>query len=131
LLPEVVFVSDEQRALSRQYDFVFASSSVHYTRDRYGLLERLCSCAREWLMLTRMPFVERSAEFVVVQRPHRYGYMTEYPGWFMNRPRLLEFMRQQGFSLERQFLVAEQPNVPNAPEQAHYYGFLFRRLRSP
>jgi hypothetical protein len=62
-----------------------------------------------------------------VQRPYMYGYMTEYPGWFMNRTRLFEFMNKRGFSLERQFLVAEQPNVPNSPEPAHYYGFLFRR----
>jgi putative methyltransferase (TIGR04325 family) len=129
-LPEVAFISDEQQALSQSYDLVFASSSVHYTRDPYGLMERLCACAREWLMLTRMPFVERSDDFVVVQRPHRYGYLTEYPGWFMNRQRFLDFIRNQGFSLERQFLVAEQPNVPNAPEQAHYYGFLFRRQAS-
>src|SRR5262249_45304408 len=98
-------------ALSQSYDLVFASSSVHYTRNPYALMERLCTCAREWLMLTRMPFVERSADFVVVQRPHRYGYMTEYPGWIMNRKRFLDFLRDHGFCLERQFLVAEQPHV--------------------
>ena len=36
LLPEVTFLSDEDAALGRSYDFVFASSSVHYTRDHYG-----------------------------------------------------------------------------------------------
>jgi hypothetical protein len=56
-----------------------------------------------------------------------YGYMTEYPGWFISRQRLLDFVFARGFVLERQFLVAEQPSVHNAPEQAHYYGFLFRR----
>jgi putative methyltransferase (TIGR04325 family) len=127
LLPDATFIADEQQALSQSYDLVFASSSVHYTRNPYALIQRLCSCAREWLMLTRMPFVEHSPDFVVVQRPHRYGYMTEYPGWFMNRTRFLDFIRDHGFSLDRQFLVAEQPHVPNAPEQAQYYGFLFQR----
>jgi putative methyltransferase (TIGR04325 family) len=128
LLPEVKFVNEEREALSRPYDFVFASSSVHYTRDPYGLLGRLCSCAAGWLMITRMPFVEEVDDFVVVQRPHMYGYMTEYPGWFMNRKKILDFVSAQGFGLTRQFLVAEQPNVPNAPEAARYFGFLFRRL---
>ena len=127
LLPAVKFVSDEGEALARSYDFVFASSSLHYTRDYYGLLGRLCASAGEWLMLTRMPFVERSDDFLVVQRPYIYGYLTEYPGWFTNRTRVLDFVSARGFDLERQFLVAELPNVPNAPEQAHYYGFLFRR----
>src|SRR5262249_29892457 len=80
-----------------------------------------------WLMITRMPIVEESDDFVVIQRPHVYGYMTEYPGWFTNRRRLLDFVVARGFVLERQFLVGEQPNVPNAKERAQYYGFLFRR----
>jgi putative methyltransferase (TIGR04325 family) len=131
LLPGATFTDDEREALSRRYDLVFASSSLHYTRDHYGLLGRLCDSAGEWLMITRTPIVECNDDFVVVQRPYMYGYMTEYPGWFMNRTRLLEFMNKGGFSLERQFLVAEQPNVQNAPEQAHYYGFLFRRALVP
>jgi hypothetical protein len=56
-----------------------------------------------------------------------YGYMTEYPGWFINRQRLVDFVAARGLVLERQFLVAEEPNVANAPERARYYGFLFRR----
>jgi putative methyltransferase (TIGR04325 family) len=128
LLPEVTFVSEDSVALGRSYDFVFASSSLHYARKHYELLGRLADSAQDWLMITRMPFVEHTDDFVVVQRPHMYGYMTEYPGWFMNRAKMLDFVGARGFELVRQFLVAEQPNVPNAPEQAQYYGFLFRRI---
>jgi putative methyltransferase (TIGR04325 family) len=129
LLPQVTFHSSEEQALGRQYDLVFASSSLHYARDCYGLLGRLCDSAKSWLMVTRLPIVERSDDFVVVQRPHMFGYMTEYAGWFMNRRRLLEFMRGCDFDLDREFLVAERPHVPNAPEQGQYCGFLFRRVR--
>jgi putative methyltransferase (TIGR04325 family) len=129
LLPKVTYLSDEGRALARSYDFVFASSSLHYTRDCYGLLGRLCDVA-DWLMITRTPVVEHSDDFLVVQRPHMYGYMTEYPGWFVNRRRLLNFVSARGFALQRQFLVGEEANVPNAPEQARYCGFLFRRTNS-
>ena len=45
----------------------------------------------------------------------------------MNKKRLIAFVSDCGFRLEREFLVAEQPNVPNAPEKAQYLGFLFRR----
>jgi len=61
---------------------------------------------------------------------NQYGYLTEYPGWFMNRRRFIEFVAARGFNVEREFLVAEQPYVPNAPETAHYLGFLFRRSSS-
>ncbi len=127
LLPEAVFVSDEEQALARQYDLVFASSSLHYVRNCYGLLDRICACAARWLMITRMPFVETHDDFVVVQRPHMYGYMTEYPGWFLNRRRVTDFVRKRGFALDREFLVAECPDVPGAPEPGQYRGFLFRR----
>jgi hypothetical protein len=30
----------------------------------------------------------------------RYGYMTAYPGWFLNRRRVVEFIAAQGFALE-------------------------------
>jgi putative methyltransferase (TIGR04325 family) len=127
LVPEATFISDEARALSRRYDLVFASSSLHYTRDCYGLLDRLCAASARWLMITRTPFVETHDDFVVVQRPHSFGYMTEYPGWFLNRKRVVDFVTQRGLVLEREFLVAERPYVPNAPEQAQYRGLLFRR----
>lgn len=130
LLPDVTYLSDERQALSRSYDLVFASSSLHYTRDRYSLLGRLCESTKNWLMVTRTPIIEHTDEFVVVQRPHMYGYMTEYPCWFINRSRLLNFVAAYGFILERQFLIAEEPNLPNAPERARYCGFLFRRIAS-
>ena len=60
--------------------------------DHYRLIDRLCDCARDWLMITRTPFLEHADDFVVVQRPHMYGYMTEYPGWFMNRAKMLDFV---------------------------------------
>lgn len=127
LLPDANYVSDETEALSRSYDFVFASSSVPYTRDLYTLIGRLCDSAGEWLMITRTPMIENHDDFVVVQRPYMYGYMTEYAGWFINRRRLVNFVLARGFHLERQFLIAEEQYVPNAPERGVDAGFLFRR----
>ena len=130
LLPDAKYLSDDAEALSRSYDLVFASSSIPYTRDLYGLVGRLCDSAAGWLMITRTPMIENHDDFVVVQRPHMYGYRTEYAGWFINRRRLVDFVVARGFSLERQFLVAEEPNLPNAPERAFDCGLLFRRTAS-
>ena len=130
LVPEATFLADEKAALSRQYDLVWASSAVHYTRDCYGLLDRFCASAISSIMITRLPVLEQHDDFLVVQRPHRYGYMTEYPGWFMNKERLASFMSARGFKLVREFLVAEQYIVPNAPETARCIGLLFQRSTS-
>jgi putative methyltransferase (TIGR04325 family) len=127
LLPEVKFVADESKALARSYDLVFASSSLHYTREFYQLLDRICASATRHLMVTRLPVVSSHDDFVVVQRPHRYGYLTEYACWFVNRRRLISFIEERGFCFEREFLLGERPTVPNAPEQCIYGGFLFTR----
>lgn len=121
------FVATDETALAGRHDLVFASSSLHYARDVFGLLDRLAAASFRYLFVTRTPFVEQSEDFVVVQRPHRYGYMTEYAGWFLNRGKFEKFLAGRGLALEREFMLAERPHVPNAPEQCRYLGLLFRR----
>lgn len=125
--PNVAFVESDDTAFEDRYDLVFASSSLHYSRDVWSVLSRLCSVA-EWMMITRTPFVTSSDDFVVVQRPHSFGYMTEYACWFLNERKLMEHMGAAEFQLQREFIVNENPLVPNAPEQGIYKGFLFRRV---
>lgn len=129
MLPDVAFTSSDEAALAKPYDLVFASSSIQYSRDVYECLEKLCASAQRWLMITRTPFVDESDDFVVIQRPHRYGYLTEYAGWFLNRQKFTDFVVGQGFCMEREFLLDERPFVPNAPEQCRYRGYLFERAK--
>jgi putative methyltransferase (TIGR04325 family) len=127
VLPEATFYTNEDEALSKRYDLVVASSSLHYSRDWRPLLARLAAATTGYLYVTRQPFVREADSFVVVQRPHRYGYQTEYPGWFLNRDEFLTAAGEAGLKLVREFLIWEIPNVPNAPEAADYRGFLFSR----
>jgi putative methyltransferase (TIGR04325 family) len=130
LNPDCRYVEAESMALSRSYDLVFASSSIHYSRDVHGLVRQLCSAADPWLMITRQPVIERHDDFVVLQRAHAYGYLTEYPCWFLNRTRLVDTVRSQGLELEREFLLDHRPVVHGAPEQCRFAGFLFRRTKA-
>ena len=57
-------------------------------------------------MVTRSPFVEQHDDFVVVQRPYKYGYLTEYPAWFINRHRFITFIETRGLVREREFTWA-------------------------
>lgn len=131
LNPTCRYIDSDDAALSRRYDLVFASSSIHYTRDVHGLVRKLCAAADRWLMITRQPMIDRHDDFIVLQRAYAYGYDTEYPGWFLNRGRLLETVMSQGFELEREFLLDHQPAVHNAPEQCYFAGFLFQRTSPP
>jgi putative methyltransferase (TIGR04325 family) len=121
------FEDDDDRALSRIYDLVMASASLHYSEDWQGLVARLCGAASRYLFVTRLPIVEEVPSFVVVQRPYAYGYLTEYLCWFLNRSEFITEVEKNGFRLEREFLLDERPIVASAPEQCRYAGFLFER----
>lgn len=125
LLPEVKFVCDDDEALSRPFDLIFASSSLQYSHDVYTVLQKMIDTGSRWIMVCRMPFIDTVDDFVVIQRPYRYGYDTEYSGWFLNRFKFIEFMETRGYRLDREFLNDERPVVPNAPEQCVYRAYLF------
>lgn len=125
VLPQVNFYNSEEAALSRRYDLVIASSSLQYAEDWRTKLAGLAGVCDGYLYVTRQPFVRHSPSFVVVQRPYRHGYQTEYPGWFLNESEFLGVTAEIGLTLLREFLIQERPSVPGAPEQADYRGFLF------
>jgi putative methyltransferase (TIGR04325 family) len=131
VLPEAQFHDTEEEALSRRYDLVLASGSLHYSRDWRRILAGLARVTDRYLYVTRQPTVETAPSFVVVQRPYRHGYITEYPGWFLNRGEFLAEAQGLGLELLREFLIAEQPVVPGVPEQAHFRGFLFAAPSPP
>jgi putative methyltransferase (TIGR04325 family) len=127
LLPRVQFHEAESEALGRHYDLVVASSSLHYFEDWRGVARRLAMAAEDLLYVARLQTVARVPSFVVVQRPHRAGYLTEYLSWFLNRDEVLHCFDEAGMDLRREFVYAEDWCVKGAPEQGTCRGFLFRR----
>lgn len=125
--PRARFVSDDEDAFAERAELVVASGSLHYSQDWRATLARLATCALDSLYIARLPTVSSTPSFVVVQRPHRWGYETEYHGWFINRADFLSAVSASGFELEREFLSHESPTIPGAPEQCKYRGFWFRR----
>jgi len=125
LFPEAHFYADAS-CLERQYDFVLASGSMHYSEDWRGLLERLARATRGYCLLTRMPIVQQAASFAFVQRPYRFGYQTEYSSWCLNQSELLAQAAHHGLELVHAFVLGEAPEIVRAPEQNAYRGFLFK-----
>jgi|SRR5829696_2173346 len=129
LAPTVVFHEDDT-CLERGYDFVLASSSLHYVQDWGGLLERLADAAGRWLFVHRTPVVHHTPGFVVLQRAQAYGYDTEYLGWVVNRDELLQTAAGQGFALVREYILGLPMPIEGAPEDPIYSGLLLRRTRA-
>ena len=126
VLPDATFHDSDESALARRYDLVLASGSLNYTRDWRDMLAKLAAVAGPYLYVTRLPLVETAPSFVFVQRAHRHGYLTEFPGWALNRDEFLGQTRALGLELLREFLIAGRLIVPGAPEQMNdKRGFLF------
>lgn len=127
LVPQARFLSDDDAVFDRPYDLVFVSGSLQYSRDLYAILGKICDGTSKWLLVTRTPFIEQNEEFVFTQRAHRFGYMAEFPAWFVNRGKFLKFVTSRGLRMDREFLLGDYIGVPNAPEQCVHRGFLFKR----
>jgi putative methyltransferase (TIGR04325 family) len=125
LLPDATFHDSSDEALSHEYDLVVASSAIHYVEDWKPLFGKLAAATAGYLLIARQPSVDRVDSFVVVQRPKQIGYLTEYPGWIINRGEFLKEAGHAGLRLVRELLTGEQARVPGAPEMPVLRGFIF------
>lgn len=129
IIPEAHFYDKDEECFGRSYDFVLSSSSLQYSEDWEDTLTKLANVTKSYIYITRLPVISKAKSFVVVQRPYKYGYNTEYLGWFINHEKLLKHMDSINLKLIREFLIQEKPYVHNAPEQGEYRGFLFKKER--
>ena len=129
LFPEAKFVSGNEWK-RQSYDFVLASSSLQYSEVWRTTFRELAQVTTGYLFITRLPVIHHRPSYVMVQRPYRYGYNTEYLGWCLNRQEILESAKQGELTLIREFIVENAPYIHNAPEQCDYWGFLFQKRSS-
>ncbi len=129
LLPEAHFYSDDS-CLARRYDFVLASTSLHYAQEWATTLQALAHTVRSYLLVTQLPVTLEAASFVFVQRPYRYHYQTEYLSWCLNRAEFLHSAEHAGLSLVREFINGYSIPIPHAPAPYEYRAFLFRPVEN-
>jgi putative methyltransferase (TIGR04325 family) len=124
LFPEAHFYADET-CLERSYDFVLASTSLQYSQDWITTLKGLVKATSGYLFVARLPILQKTSSYVMVQRPYRYGYDTEYLGWCLNRQEFLNITSSLGLTLIREFIAQDSGFIHGAPEQPKYFSFLF------
>jgi putative methyltransferase (TIGR04325 family) len=129
VLPEQHFHTDNT-CLSRRYDLVMASTSLHYSQNWQAELVGLIGATDRYLYLASMPIVLDAQSFVFIQRPFSFGYQTEYLGWCLNHQEVIDAATMHGMRLVREFVYGHAPVIKNAPEQNLYRGFLFEPFRS-
>ncbi|HYO07476.1 MAG TPA: hypothetical protein VER17_00765 [Tepidisphaeraceae bacterium] len=126
LVPEAHFHTDEAHCLARTYDVVLASCSLQYSRDWQADLRKLAGAASSYLYVARLPTLLDEPSCVVVQRPQRYGYDSDYFGWAFNRQQFLAAAETCGLRLVREFLTSDRCHIRGVDEPSQGRGFLFR-----
>lgn len=124
-VPEATFHVGET-AFDRKYDLVMASGALQYVEDWRDTFGKLAGAASRSLYLV-VPVVRSSPAFVIVQRPHKYGYLTEFVQWVFNRDDLVAAAESSGLELRREFLNEEMGPIRGTPERRATVGFLFER----
>jgi putative methyltransferase (TIGR04325 family) len=122
-----VFSNSSDFVLNQKYDFILASSSLHYEKDWKKLINCLAQSTKGHLLVTYQPFVEKSPSFVFIQRPYQYGYKTEYLGWCLNKTEFIDEALKAGLYCIQEFIIGYSPAIKGAPEQNQYMGFLFQK----
>jgi putative methyltransferase (TIGR04325 family) len=126
LHPEVTFVSDAPALPGARHDLVVAINAAQYGADWPGRLAKLAAAAERFLFLDRLLLVRGAASFVIVQRPRRLGYHSEYLSWVFEEAALLAHLAAHGAVLDRAFAPGDAPTIAGAPAPVFSGGFLFR-----
>lgn len=122
LHPSACFTSDEC-CLSRTYDFVLASSSLQYSEAWQEIFTKLAHATRGYFLLTRTPVHAQGASFVFSQS----AYGSEWLGWSLSRPEILDCAADAGLVLVREFMMSDAViPIAHAPQPSRQRGFLFR-----
>lgn len=122
LNPEVHWYTDES-CLARTYDLVMINGSLQYIEDWADTLRRVGHAVGDYLLLTRLPVVEKGPSFAAIQRI----YGTEMLHQQLHQASVLEVIEENGLRLIREFVVGDRPYIKNAPEQCELRGWLFKR----
>ncbi len=125
LNPKGSYFSNKEKTLLKKYDFIFAGSSLWYDDNWTNLLGQLASCASPYLMVARQLIIEKGPGFVALQRPAKYGYLTEYRCWILNRHEFLNKAKINGLELVQEYILGDGPYIHKATEPSQFRAFLF------
>ena len=125
-VPEIFFCDDDT-CLKRRYDMVMAHASLYYSEDWEDVFARLAEASNRYVLISRVPFVTQVPSYVILERLYRFDYNVETLAWALNRGSFLEHAKKVGLSLVREFITGQAYEVPGAPEQPVFRGFLFSK----
>jgi len=129
-LPEVKFISSDEVAFNRTYDLIFCSSTLQYQEDWKCLFRKMISASDRYIYIARLPVVNNTKDFIVIQRPYSHGYDTEFLIWVFNKKGFIAWAEMAGLTLVKEFIVSDHPFINGAKEQGMEVSLLFEKSPS-
>ncbi len=112
----------------RDADLVIASGMMNYLPEWHmALAAYAASTGSARIYITRLPTTVEAPSYVFSQNARKHGYDTDLIGWCLNKTEFLDEAASVGLTLDREFMVEENPFIDGAPEQPVSRGFLFLR----
>lgn len=124
LNPDIRWFTDDS-CLESTFDLVMINGSLQYMEKWQEFLQDISAAVGEYLLLTRVPVVDKSNSFTALQK----AYGTRMLHWQFNKNALLQVIKDAGLNLVREFVVGDRPYIKNAPEQCELCGWLFRKIK--
>lgn len=119
----------EDDILDQTFDLIIASGSLQYAQHWDDLLGRFSRASQSYIFLNQVPIVVDHDSFVIVQRPYRYGYETEYISWCLRRSEMMRGFERLGLAVDREFVHGFKPPIAGSPSPVEYRGYLLKTQR--
>lgn len=83
------FTTCEQSIVERKPNVILLSSVLSYIEKPFELLEYLSSLQVEFMIIDRLPVIERNRDQIKVQKVNPAIYPASYPAWFFSKSEFL------------------------------------------
>lgn len=122
----VTFYQDAQSAcLARKPNFLLLSSVLPYLPDPWASLDELLALKIRFLVIDRLPLLEKERDRLTVQRVPPEIYPASYPAWFFGRSRLLSICSRHGYRERAEWPCADDWNPEG--DKAKFVGLFLER----
>jgi putative methyltransferase (TIGR04325 family) len=107
-------------------NILFLSGVLPYIKEPYKLLDKLMNKNFKYVVVDRMPFIERDADRLTMQIVPSEIYEASYPAWFFNEKKFISFFDKYYVAIS-EFENTLDPKEYLGKDYTFRKGFIFKR----
>lgn len=123
--PVCFYVKAREAHAAHQPNLLLLSSVLPYLPDPWASLDELLALKIRFLVIDRLPLLEKERDRLTVQRVPPEIYPASYPAWFFGRSRLLSICSRHGYRELAEWPCADDWNPEG--DKARFVGLFLER----